>query len=234
MKARIIAATLLVCLLLTGCSADSQHQVQPVSSETAQEATDIFASFQELLDTNELTYRSHGTFSFDNGLQTTDLIFNTADDAFEGEILAEVDGQETALSIIRTHTLTWIKGPPEYWESLGYEPDRAADKYVVFTADRGNEIAQSYNANRILESIQVFPIEDVQVVGKVEDDRGQHFRYQLGYEETATSLDLLIDGNFDSVRILSGSNDVDASLVLSDFGVNTNIEPPSPDQVVQP
>ncbi|GAA3191078.1 hypothetical protein GCM10010467_30130 [Actinocorallia glomerata] len=90
--------------------------------------------------------------------QLTKLEYDIDTGAFTGRISVLENSEMLEFNIIRTHGLTWVEAPREYWILAGYDADGAADAEgmnVVFEKSSGDSLAQQYDYGALAQSLSL-------------------------------------------------------------------------------
>ncbi|WP_010525662.1 hypothetical protein [Nesterenkonia sp. F] len=206
----------------------------PEPLDDPQEAEELFEDFQDLVS-ETAGFRAEGSTTVEGQTQRADMAFDAQDGGFEGTVSVSGGNLDMDLEVIRANDLTWIKGPTEYWESLGYPSDGASvaeGMYVVFEMSAGDAVADPYDYARLLEQTTAVAMSDITVEGTVESSQGEAFRYVLGGDEDSPWLELPSNGDLDSARYVSTANDLEADVRFWGFGADVDVEAPPPDEVL--
>lgn len=229
-----IAATM--ALSLSACSdsdSGADAHVTSIDADAETSAMDRFSTFKD--DLGSITsYHAQGSVKADDGTQSTDFTFDRKSKAFEGQASIKSGSVDMSIELVRASSLLWIKGPKEYWESFGYDATPAIGKYVVFQAEQGDSIAKTYDYDRLVSTIETMSPDEVTVEGEVEQNDTKFTRYTLGDKEKSTLLDIPASGEVDTATLVSRADDIDATVVIDDFGTDVNISAPDPNEVNQP
>lgn len=230
----VIAAT--IALGMSACSGSdsvADAPVDPLNADAESSAMDRFSTFKE--DLSSITsYRAQGTMKADDGAQHTDFVFDRSASAFKGQASIKSGSVDMTIDLVRASSLLWIKGPKEYWESFGYDATPAIGKYVVFEAAQGDQVAKTYDYDRLVSTVETISAGEVTVEGEVDKDGTDFIRYTLGEKDKSTLLDIPATGEMDTATLVSRADDIDATIVIDDFGTEVNISAPEPSEVTQP
>ncbi|WP_181276447.1 hypothetical protein [Brevibacterium oceani] len=236
MKRLTLTATITALALTLGAcssSGSADAPVKPLDDAGEKLAMERFSTFKDDLKSLR-SYHATGTVDADDGTQTTDFTFDRQKDAFKGAASIDSGSLDLSIELIRTSGLLWIKGPEEYWESFGYDATPALGKYVVFQAAQGDQIAKTYDYDRLVSTVESMSTGEVTVEGEVEVKDSESIRYMLGEEGRSTLLDLPAGGDISTATLVSRADDVDATIVIDEFDVETDVSAPDPDEVTQP
>ncbi|GAA1859763.1 hypothetical protein [Brevibacterium marinum] len=229
-----VAASLL--LSLSACSGSDgavDAHVDSLSKDAESSAMDRFSTFKDELG-GITSYHAQGSVKADDGTQSTDFIFDRKSSAFEGEASIESGSVDMTIELVRASSLLWIKGPQEYWESFGYDASPAIGKYVVFQAAQGDQVAKTYDYDRLVSTVETMSAGEVTVEGEVDKDGTDFIRYTLGKKDESTLIDIPAEGTMDTATLVSRADGVDATVVIDDFDTDVNIAAPDPSEVTQP
>lgn len=224
-----------LALTLGACSPTGRADatVEPLDDAGETAAMERFATFKDDLKALR-SYHATGTIDADDGTQATEFTFDRQKNAFKGEASIDSGSLNLSIELIRTSGLLWIKGPKEYWESFGYDATPALGKYVVFQAAQGDQIAKTYDYDRLVSTVESMSAGEVTVEGEVEVNGSKSIRYMLGEERKSTLLDLPAQGDNSTATLVSRADDVDATIVIDEFGVEADVSAPDPNEVTQP
>ncbi|TSI14905.1 hypothetical protein [Brevibacterium aurantiacum] len=238
MKKLAAPAAIVVTLTLTmsacsGSDSAADAHVDQLDANAEAAAMDRFSTFKD--DLSSITsYHAQGTLEAEDGNQYTDFVFDRSAGAFEGTASIESGSVDMTIDLIRASNLLWIKGPAEYWESFGYDATPAIGKYVVFQAAQGDQVAKTYDYDRLVSTVETISNGQVTVEGEVDEDGTDFIRYALGEKEKSTLLDIPATGEMGTAKLVSTTDEVDATIVIDEFGTNTDISAPAPVEVTQP
>lgn len=249
-RVRLTVATLgaMVLLLTSGCGQEGPDpDAEPTDTQASakgedpsaqladpQKAKDLFADFQDMA--SEVTgFKAEGSTTVQGQTQQAQVEFDAQNESFEGTVNVSGEGLDIGLEIIRANELTWVKGPAEYWQSLGYPAhgaEVAQGKYVVFEMNAGDAVADPYNYAQLLEQTTTVAMDEVTVESIQESSDADVYRYVLGEDEDSPWLELPVNGDLESARYVSASDSAEADVRFWDFGADVDVQAPPPDQVL--
>ncbi|WP_298417957.1 hypothetical protein [Brevibacterium sp.] len=231
----LVAMVSALMLTLCACASDgsADAEVKPLDAAASAAAMERFSAFKDELKSLR-SYHATGTVAADDGTQQTDFIFDREKSAFKGEASIDSGSLDLSIDLVRASGLLWIKGPKEYWESFGYDATPALGKYVVFQAAQGDQITKTYDYDRLVTTVETLSDGEVRVEGEVDSGGAESIRYTLGDKDQSPLLDLPTEGEITTATLVSRAGDVDATIVIDDFGVTADIAAPDPEDVTQP